>query len=369
MKIITFYLPQYHSIPENDKWWGTGFTEWENLKKAYPLFDGHYQPRVPLNNHYYNLLDVKEIEWQAQLAKDYGVYGWCIYHYWFSGHKLLEKPTELLLNHPEIDINYCICWANESWTKAWVSKSNQFLIKQNNGNREDWISHFYYLLPFFKDKRYIRKDGKPFFVIYRPELFPNIGDMFELWNDLAIKEGLGGLTYSYQTMQTNLPSEDYFQYRIEYQPNYSVYDSTHMKHRFLKRIKWSLVKVFRMINVNLEYISPDKLVIRDYDEVWNGILSRKATDKKSIAGAFVDWDNTPRKHEKGSVIQGFSPEKFEKYLTRQIQNVKESYYNDFLFLFAWNEWTEGGYVEPDEKDGYKRLCAVRNALSRFDEIC
>ena len=368
MKIVTFYLPQYHAIPENDKWWGEGFTEWENLKKAKPLYENHYQPRIPLNKHYYNLLDPKEIKWQAELARNNGVYGWCIYHYWFSGHMLLEKPTEILLKSSDIDIHFCICWANESWTKAWVSKSNQFLIKQTNGDRDDWIKHFYYLLPFFKDKRYILKDGKPLFVIYRPELFPNIGEMIDLWNEMAIKEGLNGLSFAYQTMQNNLKTEDFFQYRIEYQPNYSVYDSSRNRHRLLKRIKWLLVKFFRKININLEYLSPSGFVVRDYDKVWEGILSRKATDEKSIAGAFVDWDNTPRKQDKGSVIEGFSPQKFEDYLVKQIENVKNNYSNDLLFLFAWNEWTEGGYVEPDEKDGYGRIEAIKKALMRAGEL-
>lgn len=369
MKVISFYLPQYHSIPENDKWWGEGFTEWESLKKAKPLFEGHNQPRIPLNRHYYNLLDVEEIRHQANLAKQYGLYGWCIYHYWFSGHMLLEKPTELILKNKDIDIPFCLCWANESWTKAWVSKSDQFLIKQTNGDRADWINHFNYLLPFFKDERYIKQNGKPLFVIYRPELFPNINEMFDLWNQMAIENGLTGISFSYQTVQKKLDTEDYFDSRIEYQPNYAVYDLTHNRHKFLKKIKWALVKVLRKININFEYFKPRiGLIKTDYDLVWKAILRRTDSDGKSIPGAFVDWDNTPRKKNKGSVMIGFTPEKFEAYLAEQILNAKKNYHSDMIFLFAWNEWTEGGFLEPDESDGFSRLEAIKNALIKTGEF-
>ena len=367
LKIIAFYLPQYHAIPENDEWWGEGFTEWENLKKAKPLFAGHYQPRVPLNNHYYNLLDADEIRWQANLAKEFGVYGFCIYHYWFSGHMLLEKPTEIILKNKDIDIPFCICWANESWTKAWVSKSDQFLIKQKNGDKTDWINHFEYSLPFFRDERYIKIDGKPLYVVYRPELFPNIDEMIKVWNELAKQNGLDGIVFAYQTVQNNLSTEGSFNYRIEYQPNYAIYDLNHKKHRFLKTMKHSLTKMLRPIGINLEYIHPEGLIHRDYSQIWEAILKRKPSDTKSIPGAFVDWDNTPRKARRGSLMDGFSVEKFSSFLQKQICNAKQNYHSDYLFLFAWNEWTEGGYLEPDERDEYGRLEAVRNALNAAEE--
>lgn len=368
MRIIAFYLPQYHAIPENDKWWGMGFTEWTNLRKAKPLFESHYQPRVPLGSHYYNLLDSDEIKWQANLAKEYGVYGFCIYHYWFTGHMLLEKPVELLLNDKSIDIPFCICWANESWTKAWVSKSDQFLIKQTNGDRKDWYDHFMYLLDFFKDSRYIKIDGKPLFVIYRPELFRNIDEMIDYWNQLAIENGFEGITFAYQTVQTNLNTEDSFAYRIEYQPNYAVYDLNHNKHKMLKKVKYGLTRLLRHVNINLEYVHPEGLIKRDYKEIWEAIIRRQPTDKKSIPGAFVDWDNTPRKGNRGSLMQGFSAPVFKKYLSRQIKHARDDYKSDYLFVFAWNEWTEGGYLEPDERDGYGRLEVIRDALKETGEF-
>lgn len=368
MKIIAFYLPQYHAIPENDKWWGKGFTEWVNLKKAKPLFEGHYQPRIPKDKHYYNLLDADEIRWQANLAKEYGIYGFCIYHYWFTGHMLLEKPTELLLANKDIDIPFCLCWANESWTKAWVSKSDQFLLKQKNGDEEDWIRHFEYTLPFFQDERYIRIDGKPLYVIYRPELFPKIDKMIDLWNKLAKQNGLDGIVFAYQTVQNNLATEASFSYRIEYQPNYAVYDMNHNKHKYLKKVKYALTKVLRPLNINLEYVHPEGLIKRDYSQIWKAILDRKPTDSKALPGAFVDWDNTPRKENRGSLMDGFSVKAFKENLSKQILNARDNYHSDYLFMFAWNEWTEGGYLEPDERDNEGRLEAVRDALFETGEF-
>lgn len=368
MKVIAFYLPQYHRIPENDEWWGEGFTEWTNLKKAKPLFEGHNQPRIPLDNHYYNLLDPKELDWQAKLAKKYGIYGFCIYHYWFNGHMLLQKPVELLLKTKSIDTHYCICWANESWTNAWVSSSDKFLIKQSQGDRAEWVRHFNYLLPYFKDPRYIKIDGKPFFVIYRPELFSNMSDMIDLWNQMAIDNGFKGMKFAYQVIETHLKSEDSFDYRIEYEPVYANYDLNHNKHKLLKSIKHVLVKIARPFNINLEYVHPEGLVKRNYDQTWEAIIKRKPADKKALPGAFVDWDNTPRKQNRGSVMVGYDVNKFEYYLEKQILHAKRDYHKNCIFIFAWNEWTEGGYLEPDDSDGYKRLESVYKALQNTGEL-
>ena len=157
MKIIAVYLPQFHEIPENNEWWGKGFTEWTTMKKAKPLYEGHYQPRIPLNENYYNLLDPQVMEWQCKIAKEHGIYGFCFYHYWFDGHLLLEKPVEKYLQDEKCDLPFCICWANEHWTKAWEGKHNQVLIPRRYGGEKEWKEHFEYLLPFLKDPRYIRK--------------------------------------------------------------------------------------------------------------------------------------------------------------------------------------------------------------------
>ncbi len=366
MKTIAFYLPQFHAIPENDANWGKGFTEWVNVKKATPMFDGHYQPRKPLNGNYYCLLDEdKTLKWQVELAKEYGVYGFCFYHYWFDGRLLLEQPVERYLANSELDLPFCICWANEHWTNAWVSKKDNILIPQRYGEKDEWTQHFNYLLPYFKDPRYITNNGKPLVVIYRPDLIDCVNDMLDCWNTLALENGLPGLEFAYQQIHWDLvkkKDDSRFTYNIEYQPNYAVCDMTKDNMKFLRAVKRVLVKWFDKIGINLEQVRAQGLILRDYDAVWQSVLNRKPANEKSVPGAFVDWDNTPRKQERGSVFVGACPEKFQKYMTEQIRRTKEEYHKDMLFLFAWNEWAEGGYMEPDEKYGYGYLEALRNAL-------
>lgn len=365
MKTIAFYLPQFHAIPENDAWWGKGFTEWVNVKKATPLFDGHYQPRVPKNENYYCLLDKDVLKWQTDIAKEYGVYGFCFYHYWFDGHLLLEKPMEMLLKEKDIDFPFCVCWANEHWTNAWVSKKDNILIAQRYGGRKEWEEHFNYLLQFLKDPRYIKNNGKPLVILYRPEIVDCLNDMLDCWQELAVKNGLPGLEFGYQQILFDLAKDkddSRFTYNIEYQPAYAVYDMTKENFKFLRSVKRKLTGVLQKIGINIEQVRPQGLIKRDYDRVWNAVLDRKPTSEKSVPGAFVDWDNTPRKQERGSVFVGASPEKFEHYMTEQIRRTKEVYHQDMLFLFAWNEWAEGGYMEPDERYGFAYLEALRNAL-------
>ena len=220
MKVIALYLPQFHNIPENDEWWGDGFTEWTNVRKAVPYFEGHNQPEKPLNGNYYNLLDDNVKIWQADLAKKYGVYGFCYYHYWFNGKKLLEKPMEQMLANKSIDQHFCVCWANEPWTKAWVNET-KVLIPQKYGREKEWKEHFDYLLPFFKDERYILHDGKPLMVIYRPQVIDCISEMITYWNKLAVEYGFKkGLCFAYQTYGMEEKGDSMFDYSIEFQPAY-----------------------------------------------------------------------------------------------------------------------------------------------------
>ncbi len=226
MKIIAFYLPQFHTIPENDDFWGKGFTEWTNVRNAKPLYEGHHQPVVPLNNHYYDLSDVSTMEWQADIARKYGVYGFCIYHYWIEGRKLLEKPLEQLLEHPEIPMRYCISWANHHWTDSWAG-TKKMLIAQTYGGKEDWDAHFDYFLPFFKDSRYITEDEKPLLLIFNPEDIPNRNAMMDYWQERAKKNGLKGISFAYQNYYFGIKKnrdDSRFDYGVEHQPAYAFYD-------------------------------------------------------------------------------------------------------------------------------------------------
>lgn len=345
MKVIAFYLPQFHEIEENNYWWDKGFTEWTNMKRCKPLFAEHYQPRIPLNNNYYDLLNLDNICWQVNLAKQYGLYGFCVYHYWFEGHLLLQRPMELYLGNRDLDFPFCFCWANENWVKNWdVVSGKDILIRQGYGNELIWKNHFNYLYPFFKDTRYIRVNGKPLLVIYRPELISHLKDMLVLWDCLAREKGLEGIAFAAQQRFYNISKDengDLFDFQIEYQPAF-------IRDRLIKHC-------YQKNGVHCV----------DYDDAWREILKYGPIHSKSIPGAFVDWDNTPRKGANGVVFSGATPQKFQKYFLEQLKRMKNVYKKDMIFLFAWNEWSEGGYLEPDEKMQYEYLNAVRNAINVY----
>lgn len=371
MKIIAFYLPQFHEIPENNEWWGKGFTEWVNVKKAQPLFEGHIQPRKPLNDNYYNLLDKDTIKWQSEIAKKHGIYGFCFYHYWFDGHMLLEKPVEMFLDSKDISQKFCICWANEHWTNAWVSGKNKVLIEQRYGGKKEWKEHFDYLLPYFKDNRYIKEDGMPLFVLYRPEIVDCLNEMLDYWNELAKEAGFLGIKFAYQHVDFDLQADrddSRFTYDIEYQPTYAQALIRQQKHTTLRKIKRKIALIAeKYFKIDIRYLHAESLIKFDYDQIWKYIVNMQPVSSKSIPGAYVNWDNTPRRGNKGIVHTGVSPEKFEKYLSMQIRHAKEIYHSDKIFMFAWNEWAEGGFLEPDQEWEYQMLEAVKNALEKNNE--
>lgn len=370
VKVIAFHLPQYHSFPENDKWWGKGFTEWTNVKKGKAIYSGQIQPRIPLNNNYYNLLDDENLVWQCDLAKKYDVYGFCFYHYWFNGHMLMEKPVENYLKlDNEKKCNYCICWANENWTRAWADKTNETLIQQKYGDEEEWEQHFNYLLPFFKDEKYIYDNGKPIFVIYRPELIYRIKDMLEFWNELARNNGLNGICFVYQQysyLQNHGEEEKLFSYNIEYQPSYAFnqLEKVSKISQFNNKVYAILPSKIQKIATSIRRKCSKKQIYKeyDYDKIWQHIISNAPSTNKAIPGAFVDFDNSPRRQERCTYFSGVTAEKFSKYFKAQVENAKNKYNSEYLFVFAWNEWGESGYLEPDEKNQYKMLEAIKNAV-------
>ena len=372
MKIIAFYLPQYHAIPENDLWWGKGFTEWENLKSAKQLYEGHYQPRIPLNDNYYNLLDDEVKKWQIELAKENGIYGFCFYHYWFDGHLLLEKPLEQFLRNKELNIPFCFCWANPPWTKGCVSRSDEVLIDQNYGGKEQWKAHFDYLLPFLIDSRYITNDGKPLIVIFAPDQIGCIEEMLNYWQELAKENGMVGIDFAYQYIVNGNADNKYrklFKYDIEFQPTYTLLNTQHIHKKTAENILRTIDNiVYRFSGRKLSEFLIRKIRKYDYDEIWSKIIKQEPKDEKSVPGVFVDWDNTPRRSNGGRVFTGGDPEKFQKYMTTQIIRTKEIYKKDFMFLTAWNEWSEGCYLEPDEKYGDSYLKAVKSALMETKEF-
>lgn len=344
-KIIAFYLPQYHAIPENDKWWGEGFTEWTNTKKAKPLFRGHQQPKTPLNDNYYCLIDADIQEWQARLAQENGIYGFCYYHYWFNGKMLLEKPMEQMLENKNIKLPFCISWANEPWARTWDGKDKEILMPQSYGEEKEWKEHFDYLINFFNDDRYIKIDNKPVFLIYRTSNIPKCNQMIDYWNELCKNNGFEGI-YLVETMNS-FQNTSYIESSnavVEFEPMLTI------------RHHLSLYKQgIRFVKKKLSIL--DKL---DYEHVWNKVISKDIDyGKKKYLGAFVSWDNTARKGKKGLVLTNTNSEIFEEKLTEQIYKASKSR-SEFIFINAWNEWAEGTYLEPDTINKNKYLEIIKN---------
>ena len=373
MKIIPLYLPQFHTIPENDEWWGKGFTEWVNVREAKPLFEGHNQPRVPLNNNYYDLSDIETLKWQCRIAKEYGIYGFCMYHYWFNGHLLLEKPMEMLLAHPEIDIKYCISWANHDWTDAWKASNRQpkVLIAHNFDDEKDWVDHFNYLLPFFKDPRYMTENNKPLMVIYIPNIIRKLKKMLDVWSQMARDNGFDGLTFIYQSAASSFDNSwdhSLFDYGVEMNPGYVGLANRQKNSSFFPKLMKYSHEIKRFLHIRRSLLPQKKITEvskADYDYTWQRILELRPLSNapKMIPCAFTDWDNTPRHKERGYLFQGVSPDKFKSYFIQLIDNTKNFYDTDMIFVFAWNEWAEGGYLEPDEKNGFAFLEAIKECLS------
>ena len=357
MKVMCMYLPQYHTFPENDEWWGKGYTEWVAVKRAMPLYKGHIQPKVPLGGDYYDLDKdgVKVLSRQAELARKYGIYGFSIYQYYFRGRTLMAKPLETLLAHPEIDINYNICWANETWTRTWYGLSDNVLIAQEYGDRDDWRALFDYLLPYFRDSRYIKIDNRPVWQIYKTFDIPCFCEMVEAFNEWAKEEGFAGIyvisgktAAGYDTRSGCIDAYYYFEpgYSLKYDIgpagrlcyNASTFARTVRNRLFGKRCGYILER-----RISAKRIM-DSIASRDYG-------------KNEYPGIIPDWDNTPRRGHKGLVYMGTSPELFEATLTTLRDKLSGT--DAFVYVNAWNEWGEGAYIEPDEARGYAYLEAIK----------
>jgi hypothetical protein len=357
-KVLPFVLPQFHRIPENDAWWGEGFTEWTNVRKAEPLFPRHYQPRKPANGRYYDLLDPAVHDWQAALAREHGIYGFCYYHYWFSGKRLLEQPVELLLRRGKPDLPFCFAWANEPWTRAWDGGEHQVLMAQSYADEDDWERHFEYLLQFFRDPRYIRVDGKPMFLIYRSASIGVLDPMLRVWRRLALQAGLPGLhVVGMVTGFDRDPRPEILDAFAEFEPMYTIRYSlpywARKREKWLKRLtiakRWLLGRAGRPLN---SY---------DYGSLWK-IIGARALPPRTYPGAFVDWDNSPRRGlERGLIMRKFDACAFEAGVRAQVRKAQQAG-AEFVFVNAWNEWAEGAYLEPDEERGLLFLRALRDAL-------
>ncbi|WP_353087223.1 glycoside hydrolase family 99-like domain-containing protein [Flavobacterium sp.] len=373
LKFLAYYLPQYHPIKENDEWWGKGFTEWTNVKKAKPLFKGHHQPIVPGELGYYDLLKQPEIqERQAQLAKEYGVDGFIYYQYWFgNGKMLLEKPAEQMLQNKNVDIPFCFCWANETWKGIWHGLDNpNVLIEQTYNGEHDYIKYFNYLLPFFKDERYVKVDNKPMFHIYKLDDIPDLDLFTSVFNTLAIENGFSGV-YFIATINVN---------SVNVTENHNIQGVVGVdKFRFLRYNRKYFFKNNTFLNKIEKYIlyrlghfddigSRTKPVILDYSKAI-ATLNITIPHKKFIPCIIPNWDNSPRSGMKSLIFKNATPKLFYEYLNLTFSKFKEYPDNPpFIILKSWNEWAEGNYLEPDQKFGVGWLLAVKEAKHKLNKI-
>lgn len=382
-KILAYFLPQFHECPFNNKWWGKGFTEWDNVRVAQPLKDGHYQPRVPVNG-YYDLTDEGSLEQQFSKARSHGIDGFTFYHYWYDGVRPLGKPLDRILANPSIDVNFSLCWANHSWTRSWKNRrgSADVLIEQTYAsNKQEREKHYAYLAKAFSDPRYIEIDGSPLFQIYIPEDIQDLEEYIQGLRDF-MKTKFGLEVHIAATVRNRRVSYDYLQYFDSLtlaQPTLALFADDNL---FAPRIEMpSLQNFFReqalqlpmplkKIMYNVQDLVPGTPSYFDYDETWKTLLrqTQLAIQKAPIPinfSAFTEFDNTPRYVQRAKIVEGFTPEKFQDFIS-QLIGLARSQDSSVLFINAWNEWGEGMHLEGDEKYPHERLTAVKNALSLPD---
>ncbi|MCR5773740.1 MAG: glycoside hydrolase family 99-like domain-containing protein [Lachnospiraceae bacterium] len=360
MRPLALYLPQFHSFKENDEWWGSGYTEWTAVRRAKPLFSGHAEPREPYDGDHYDLSDPAgtRLSIQADMAREYGIYGFVFYQYYFTGHKLMERPMEILLSHPEIDLRYCICWANETWTRAWYDKQEEVLMKQEYGGEAEWKAHFEELLPFFKDERYIKCEGRPMLCIYRTFDIDELASMRKCFDRWAVEAGFEGIYLVGGKTAGETDDRGICDARYYFEPGYSLKHglpplrslsyklSTGSRHLYNKIFGKEILE--RRIPIEWIYSS---ISDRDYAE-------------NEFPGIVARWDNTPRRGYKGLVYTGASPAGFKETLCK-LDKVVPS--DRFVFINAWNEWGEGAMLEPDKAEGFGYLEAVRDVCGGSDD--
>ena len=335
-RLIAFYLPQFHPIPENDQWWGKGFTEWTNVAKAKPLFRGHYQPHIPADLGFYDLRVPETRAAQAKMAREHGIEAFCYYHYWFGGERLLERPFTEVLRSGEPDFPFCLCWANETWTGKWHGCPEKVLINQNYPGIKDDERHFHVLLEAFHDKRYVRVDGKPMFLFYRPNNLPHSRATTDRWRELALKNGLKGLYLVGVASATWQPRQHGFDALTLTQ---DFHAAAFGQWRRLQAMIDCLSRIGRLGEVALykrRY---------QYGSVYPYFAKPEGTQEHVHPVAIPNWDNTPRCGKNGIVVHGSTPELFRKHLEEILAQVRHKPDETrFVFIKSWNEWAEGNHL-------------------------
>lgn len=347
-RTIAFFLPQFHPTPENDEWWGKGFTEWTNVAKAKPLFRDHYQPHIPADLGFYDLRLPDVRKEQAALAKHFGIEGFCYYHYWFAGRRMLERPLQEILDSQEPNFPFCVCWANHSWSGTWKGKSDLIFIEQTYPGMEDHELHFKTLLPMFQDPRYMRIDNKPIFVIFRPKAIPDVSNVINFWRKLANDAGLPGIYFIGINVRGNWsPDEGGF--------DASITDRLNASNGYISwRYPW--LKLTSLLGRKLP-------TIYSYKDAADDLYRKNITPHDDYPCVYPNWDNSPRFGNKALILQGATPRLFRKHLRKAISLVENNKDDKkIIFIKAWNEWAEGNHLEPDLKFGTQFLEVIQEEL-------
>jgi lipopolysaccharide biosynthesis protein len=349
-RLIAFYLPQFHPIPENNEWWGKGFTEWLNVAKARPLFRGHYQPRIPTDLGFYDLRVPETRIAQAEMARQHGIEGFCYYHYWFAGKRLLERPFEEMLAAGEPDFPFCLCWVNQSWSGIWHGAPNRTLIEQPYPGYHDHKTHFNTLLRAFVDSRYITVDGKPLFLIFSPRTLPDVNDVLDFWRDLAIRSGLKGLYIVGVLHQDTVPDKHNFDAFV-----INRFTPTFSRVTRLQKVLWRFTYKGQKMR-GWPDVYPYKYFA---SEGFKEELVRQGIYPQVVP----NWDNTPRSGSSGVVLHGSTPDLFRIHLKGAIRAIESlDVEQRIVFIKSWNEWAEGNYLEPDLRFGKQYLEVIKDEL-------
>ena len=346
VRVLAFYLPQFHPIPENDEWWGPGFTEWTNVASARRRFPGHYQPRIPGELGFYDLRLPETREAQAALAAQFGVSAFCYWHYWFGGgRQILERPFDEVLKSGRPDFGFCLGWANQSWSGIWHGAADRILIEQKYPGDDDHRLHFEAVLPALTDPRYFRVDGRPLFYVYDPARLPAAQRFLDLWRGWALDAGLPGIYFVGGTLtRRRSSSADFDAFASDFIPSLGV-ARRDLPRRLARRLGVAPVRSFR----------------RHAERMPLGIA-----DGPSFPVVMPGWDNTPRCGTRGVVLHPPDPAIFEDQVARAVAHATTSTHDGprLLLVKAWNEWAEGCYLEPDRRFGRSNLDALAKGVSR-----